>query len=400
VPRSARTTAGALATGVALLATGCSASPEAQPDAEPETAACAALLPSEALRPGAVAFGVNPDWGSETLAQFTEATQLQPAAAVSFTAVPLDRTDRENVRAAAQQVAQAGGVLVLTLEPHEGLAAVTDPVVADVVALLAEVNAGGVPVLLRFAHEMNGSWYAWGQQPADYVETFRRVAAAVHAGAPGTQTLWAPNYGGGYPFPVGAHVAQPGTPDFAVLDTDGDGALTGADDPYAPYYPGDDAVDWVGMSLYHWGDVYPWGEDAVPEPTKFVDQLTGTYVGAAGDESAVPDFAADYAEARGKPLAVPETAAFVTAGADAATALQIKQAWWRQVLSDDVRDRLPGLRLVSWFDWDKHETEVGADVHWSLSVDPDVAAAFRADLPDWVHQAPDITTCRPGSASG
>jgi hypothetical protein len=346
-----------------------------------------------------VAVGVNPDWGNETLTEFTESTGIEPTAAVSFSTVPLDETDVANVRAAAEQVAEPGGVLVLTLEPAEGLGAVTDAVVADLVDLLAEINESGVPVLLRFAHEMNGSWYAWGQQPTAYVETFRRVAAAVHEGAPGTETLWAPNYGGGYPFPDGQYKVEPGTPDHVVLDTDGDGAVTAVDDPYAPYYPGDDAVDWVGMSLYHWGDAYPWGEDEVPEPDKFVDQLTGSYVGAAGDESAVPDFAADYAQARGKPLAVPETAAFVTAGADAATEVAIKQAWWRQILSEDVRERVPTLRLVDWFDWDKYEVEVGGDVRWSLSGDPDVAAAFRADLPDWVRQAPDVAACRQGDAT-
>ncbi len=383
--------------GVALLAAGCTAPADGTTGgaASPSPAPCTAVLPSDAFPADGVALGVNPDWGQETLAQFTEATQLAPAAAVSFSDVPMDDTDLQNVRAAAQQVAQAGGVLVLTLEPREGLAAVTDTVVADVVDLLAEINGTGVPVLLRFAHEMNGSWYAWGQQPAEYVETFRRVAAAVHADAPGTQTLWAPNYGGGYPFSGGEHEAQPGTPAFALLDTDGDGTLTGADDPYAPYYPGDDAVDWVGMSLYHWGEVYPWGEDVVPEPTKFVDQLTGTYAGTGGDDSALPDFAADYAQSRGKPLAIPETAAFVTAGADAATALAIKQAWWQQVLADDVHERVPALRLVNWFDWDKHETEVDGVVQWSLSGDPAVAEAFRADLPAWVHEAGDVTPCRP-----
>jgi hypothetical protein len=398
VSSSTRTATSALVAGVTLLAGGC-AQP-GDPDAVPTAALCVAVLPTEAFPADGVTLGVNPDWGTETLAEFTEATDLRPAAAVSFTGVPIDDTGAENVRAAAQQVAQAGGVLVLTLEPHDGLAAVTDAVIADVVDLLAEINQDGVPVLLRFAHEMNGSWYAWGQQPAAFVETFRRVADAVHAGAAGTQTLWAPNYGGGYPFPVGDYAARAGSPELGLLDTDADGVLTGADDPYAPYYPGDDAVDWVGMSLYHWGDVYPWGEDVVPEPTKFVDQLTGTYVGASGDERAVPDFYADYAEARDKPLAVPETAAFVTADAAPGAALEIKQAWWRQVLSDDVHERLPRLRLVSWFDWDKHETEVDAVVQWSLSGDQDVAAAFRADLPDWVRQTPDATACRTRASGG
>lgn len=382
---------------VALLAACTPGDADAGPGAGP--ASCAAVVPSAALPADGVALGVNPDWGDETLAGFSASTGLDPAAAVSFSDVPLDASDVANVRAAAEQVAATGGVLVLTLEPAQGLDAVTDAVVGEVVDLLADVNGSGVPVLLRFAHEMNGSWYAWGQQPEAYVAAFRRVAAAVHEGAPGTETLWAPNYGGGYPFTGGRYGAQPGSTDHAVLDTDGDGAVTAADDPYAPYYPGDDAVDWVGMSLYHWGDAYPWGADVVPEPTKFADQLTGSYVGAAGDESALPDFAADYAQTRGKPLAIPETAAFVTAGADAGTALAVKQAWWRQVLSDQVRERVPALRLVNWFDWDKFESEVGGDVHWSLSGDPDVAAAFRADLPGWVRQAPDVAPCgEPGGS--
>lgn len=88
--------------------------------------------------------------------------------------------------------------------------------------------------------------------------------------------MWAPNYGGGYPFAGGQHQAAAGTPEYLELDTDHDGTVTGADDPYARYYPGDDAADWVGMSLYHWGSVYPWGVNVVPEEGKFLQQLTGT----------------------------------------------------------------------------------------------------------------------------
>ncbi len=67
---------------------------------------------------------------------------------------------------------------------------------------------------------MNGSRFAWGQQPTAYVDAFRRVAAALHARAPGSATMWAPNYGGGYPF-AGGRYKQPAD---GLLDTDGDGA--------------------------------------------------------------------------------------------------------------------------------------------------------------------------------
>src|SRR5438309_5227705 len=56
-----------------------------------------------------------------------------------------------------------------------------------------------------------------------------------------TAMVWAPHYGGGYPFTGGRYVAVRGTPDFKALDANSDGVLTMADDPYATYYPGDDA---------------------------------------------------------------------------------------------------------------------------------------------------------------
>ena len=43
--------------------------------------------------------------------------------------------------------------------------------------------------------------------------------------------MWAPDYGGGPPFPGGRHGALPGSAEAAAPDTDGDGALTAADDP-------------------------------------------------------------------------------------------------------------------------------------------------------------------------
>lgn len=50
--------------------------------------------------------------------------------------------------------------------------------------------------------------------------------------------LWNVNNGGGYPFPNGTDIAKYTTAsDFKLLDTNGDGSITQADDPYAPYYP-------------------------------------------------------------------------------------------------------------------------------------------------------------------
>ncbi len=377
----------AFAVAAAAL-TGCAVVPE--PAAAPVTCdptPAAAVVPSDG-----VYLGANLDWGSRTLAGYAAAAGHAPAVAVSFTGFPLSADDGRDLDGAVDQLAAQGGLLLLTLEPHDGLAAVTDDVATDLAGRLDGYNRRGVPVVVRFAHEMNGSWYAWGQQPVAYVEAFRRVADAVHDGAPGSATMWAPNYGGGHPFTGGRYEARAGTADAAVLDTDGDGAVTAADDPYAPYWPGDDAVDWVGMSLYHWGSAHPWGENEVPEPGKFEAQLTGEYVGLAGDDRGLPDFHATYGEQHGKPVAIPETAALYAPGAGGAGELAVKQAWWRQVHDPGLAGRLPRLAMVNWFEWDKDEPEIGGRVDWTAATG-DTGAAYRADLPDWGLWADAVPAC-------
>jgi hypothetical protein len=360
---------------------------------EPELPACVTRTAAEAVPADGALFGVNPDWGRQTLAEYADLLGRDPDVAVSFADVPMDETDLENVRAAGEQVRGLGGTLLLTLEPREGLATVTDDVAGDVAELVDGIQRTGVPVVVRFAHEMNGSWYAWGQQPEEYVAAFRRVADALHAGAPGSATMWAPNEGGGYPFAGGPAAAEPGSAAFAILDTDGDGTLTIDDDPYAPYYPGDDAVDWVGMSLYHWGSKHPWGENVLPEPGKFAAQLTGEYDGLDGDQTAVPDFYGTYGVEHGKPVAIPETAALVVPRGDAAGERAIKRAWWTQVLSDETAARFPDLKMVNWFEWDKEEVEVGEHVDWTVLQDEETRAAFTADLPAWLRFAEAPVAC-------
>ncbi len=295
--------------------------------------------------------------------------------AVTFTRMPLRDQDRTNVAAAAEQAAAQGSTLLLTLEPTEGLATVTDEAIDDLVSTLQDANGNGVPVVVRFAHEMNGSWYAWGQQPTAYVKTFRRVATAVHEGAPGSSMMWAPSYGGGYPFLGGKHEAKAGSKNARALDTNGDGALDERDDSYAPYYPGDAAVDWVGMSLYHWGTKYPWGENEVPAAGKLVDQLRGRYHHAGVDERVVPDFYAEYGTTHDKPVAITETAALYAPGHGGAKETAVKQAWWRQAFAPELLTTLPAAE-------DGQLVRVGqvrarGQGEGRLDGDPETAAAQR-----------------------
>ncbi len=393
---------------LALVLAACSAAPPAVTDAPATPAATAASTPAanpssscpspviSAAALGTLArhgpaegvwVGMNIDWGTETVADLTSRLGEPPAAVVSFVAFPLGPADVENLDAAAAQARKAGAVLVTTLEPWGGLDTVTDRATTDLAVRLAGYGTIGVPTLVRFAHEMNGSWYPWGQDPTVYVAAFRRVADAIHTTAPSSATLWAPNQGAGYPYTGGRYEAKPDSRAARLLDTNGDGSLGADDDPYAPYWPGDDAVDWVGMSLYHWGTAYPWGENEVPAAGTFAGMITGSPPGG-GDPA--PDFYAGYAERYDKPLAIVESAAFYRPGGGGAREPAIKSAWLTEVFSADGLSRFPLLRLINWFEWRKHEAEVDAVVDWRITAEAGLRARFLAAMTDGYRLGPAV----------
>lgn len=326
-------------------------------------------------------YGVHLNLDQDTPAAYNQRLGIPAAVYVAFFPFPFNEPDRANADAFIEQVAQEGGIALLTLQPESGLDKITDAVAYDFARLLAEYNQSGVPVFVRFAHEMNGSWYSWSQQPTAYIKAFRTLAEAVHQRTNISAMLWAPNYGGGYPFAGGRYEASPQDSGFHLLDTNQDGHLDMSDDMYAPYYPGDDAVDWVGMSVYHWGNQHPWGENEIPEAGKFIAQITGTYLGLDGDHRPVADFYQSYVEQHGKPMAVPETAALYNPDLGGDTELSIKQAWWWQVFSAEVAESIPGIKMINWFEARKHESEVGAVIDWTVTSNPVLLQAYLDDLP-------------------
>jgi hypothetical protein len=360
----------------------------------PSSAISAADLSTLARRGPAdsVWVGMNIDWGAETVADVTSRLGEPPATVVSFVAFPLAPADVENLDAAALQARAARAVLVVTLEPWGSLSTVAARAATDLANRLTGYGADGVPTIVRFAHEMNGSWYPWGQDPAAYIATFRLVADVVHASAPTAGMLWAPNQGAGYPYAGGRYEAQPGSTAARLLDTDGDGSLDAGDDPYAPYWPGDAYVDWVGMSLYHWGAAYPWGENEVPAAGTFAGMITGSPPGG-GDPT--PDFYAGYAERYDKPLAIVESAAFYRPGGGGAPESAIKSAWLAEVFSAEGRSRFPLLRLINWFEWRKYEAEVDAIVDWRIAADPGLRARFLSAMTGGYHLGPAVPGAEP-----
>ncbi len=130
----------------------------------------------------------------------------------------------------------------------------------------------GKPVMLRFAHEMNGNWYPWaesanGNGAGDYVAAWRHVHDVVAAtGATNVQWVWSPNvpYWGSTP-------------------------LTGL-------YPGAGYVDIVALDGYNWGTSQSWSSWASPSAL-FGDGLTALRSLAPGKKIIISETAS--AEAGG-----------------------------------------------------------------------------------------------------
>ena len=93
--------------------------------------------------------GVNLDWEHQTLEQYSASLGRRPAVAVNFVQFPLAEADRTNLEAAYEQVKLDGGMLLLTLEPRQGLAAVTQDATDQLAETLNGYNKSGVPVIVQ-----------------------------------------------------------------------------------------------------------------------------------------------------------------------------------------------------------------------------------------------------------
>lgn len=140
-------------------------------------------------RPSGALFGVNLNLGAKPLAQYAADLGRKQAVSVSFAESPYTDQERTHLQLAAAQIRADGHMMLLTLEPKQGLTAVTLDVISALVQNLSAMKNQGVPVIVRLAHEMNASWYPWSQEALEYKKVFTQVAEAVHRDAPGSAMM-------------------------------------------------------------------------------------------------------------------------------------------------------------------------------------------------------------------
>ena len=202
------------------------------------------------------------------------------------------------------RAAKEGKIIELALEPYSGLHMVYNNT-SYLIELAKDMEAHECDFMLRFANEMNDNSNGWYTTDAQaYIDAFRYVADIFRKYAPSVPIVWSPLW---YP---------PNNIDM--------------------YYPGDEYVDYVGMSSYQsWlSSVDPMGEDQ--DRRRWSQQLDFFYKKYASK----------------KPMIIAEGGA------------SYRNPWtWEDNLSDyaayQIKDfytylpmRYPNIKMVVYFDYD------------------------------------------------
>lgn len=295
--------------------------------------------------------------GQMRLQEFNDATGIMHSMNLQFFAFPELLTNSAvelELRSFIEESISLNAVPVLTVETFGGLESYTVDQIREFAELLAAYKTG---MIVRWNHEMNGSWYPWGQQPALYKRKFREFAEIMRQFAPQVAMAWTPNQGDGYPW---------------------GGSYIGGSDPYAEFYPGDDVVDWVGYSYYHWG----WNPSAPAGQRLGFNLLPwqGEWEGAIGaTPGGTPDFHEIYAVQKNKPMMISETSALFRPGQPGADEVSIKKEWINQVYR--LRN-YPMIKAINWFNVAKFEPEVRDFVTWRITDNETLISHYATSVSD------------------
>ena len=184
----------------------------------------------------------------------------------------------------------------------------------------------GHPILVRFAHEMNGDWYPWGRGvEGNNSYRFRAVWQRIvrlfrEQGATNVQWVWTPNVN------------------------------TGGELPFRDLYPGDRWVDWVGFDGFNWAQAGEW------------NSFTGIVDNTYEEINRISD----------RPMIVGETGSS-DGGGD-------KAEWVTSALTREI-PKMPRIRAVVWFDARfEGAAESGGGLDPRVDSSPDALQAFRAGI--------------------
>jgi hypothetical protein len=241
--------------------------------------------------------------------------------------------DGEFPAADVARVAATGATPEITWEPRDPAAGVTQPTYAlgriiagafdsYITRWARQIRAYRDPVVLRFAHEMNGNWYPWceyvnGNAPGEYRAAWQRVHGIFEScRASNAYWSWSPNVPWGE-----AHLAD--------------------------YYPGDAYVDRVALDGYNWSTTESWSS------WQSFDEIFAPGLEELGSLTSLPVWIGEVGCAE--------------VGGD-------KAAWIDDMFA--TLSGLPQVRGVTWFAFDMQ-------TDWRIDSSPATLAAFARNVPNF-----------------
>jgi hypothetical protein len=233
----------------------------------------------------------------------------------------------------AERLRDAGIIPHIAWEPRSLADVRDDAYLERFAAAAARLDA---PLFIRFAGEMNGDWTPYHGDPAAYRQKFQLVYRALTRRAPKVAVIWCVN-----------------SVPAAGIDA---------------YYPGDDAVDWVGVNLYS---------------VLYFDNDRGRPADGVHPTDLFQTVYARYATR--KPIALCEYAASTQAAVDPRPRPEFAITKMAQLYSSLPR-LYPRVKLVDWFDCNnlKHARPDRQLNNYSLTAHPGVLAAYRQTIaPDY-----------------
>lgn len=307
------------------------------------------------------------EWDEDSAQGFAERLGAAPALLGHEISLPVRPGEERDIREYLGQAAGQGSHTMLTVRPTVALDQVDSAAAKAFAAKVGELAASFKgTILIRFAPDMNSSWVDWGQQPDAYKAAFRNVAAEFKTtDDAGTVMVWQPYLGRDYPFGRQRNSPAAGTAGFALLDTNGDGRWDRSDAAYAPYYPGDDVVEWVGLTAYHDDTGGNSAVNTVPADGELPAMLT-----QSGNE----DFYAAYAAGRNKPMLL-QTAAYYSTAAGGAAETEIKSPWWDQTLAAATSAEFSRIAAVVWDERTSTRDTGVVSIDWRLTGNDTIARA-------------------------
>jgi len=296
---------------------------------------------SESSIPGDITIGDTPAAFNQRMN--VRASSFQMAQNIPLEAYNWDTGAGGAINATMVESSETDASIFLTVYPYTGLDQVTS---ADLTALANQVSAYQTSynrsVFLRYAPEMNGQWMSYGCKPSEFKAQWLALYTIFREIAPDTALVWAPNFGTGYPFSIDWTSVSP--EDQALLDTNGNGVLDAGDDPFAPYYPGSEYVDWNGMSLYWKGFAYPYIMN---------EQLPNTFI---SDNLNYMSFYQTYCAGANKPCMLGESGSAFHTNDGGLDQVDMQSGWHSQFSTNtSFYTSFPKMKMINLFEHAKVE---------------------------------------------